>query len=248
MLEPSRRFPENVARRVLAKAIELDAAERASLTEHELRSIAAELGIRQASLQLALQEVANERSMEENTPRRSLWVPITASTLGLVLGIAGAVACLPSIAVLTNGALPTIVLGIVEVASGALVVYADDDDHFHFQRTNAALWSAVAAGIAGAVAILGRQGVFIYSSGYLLTWAFVGWIVSSLVGGGAIAVRSRRAAHADQIGGSTRGGLQGVLKVARSLGERIKSRWQRFKNALFVSVFTRYRRVARPIV
>ena len=102
----------------------------------------------------------------------------------------------PRVAGLTNGALPAIIFGTVEVASGALVVYADDDDHFQFQRTNAALWTAVALGIIGTFAVLIDRGEFAPPIATLLTWAFTGWVISSLLGGGAIALRSRRASRA----------------------------------------------------
>ena len=190
MLEPSRRYPEDVGRRLLARAIELDAAEPASISERELRSIAGEIGISQASLQLALQELEYEKSIDVYTPRRNLSLPFIVSGSGLTLGIAGALALQPRVAGLANGALPAIIFGVVEVASGTFVVYADDDDHLPFQRINAVLWTAVTMGIVGTFAAL-IDGEFAPRIATLLTWAFTGWVISSLLGGGAIALRAR---------------------------------------------------------
>ena len=55
--EETKRLPEDLARQVLARAAELDASDRVSLSIPDLRSAAVEAGISQHALDQALSEV-----------------------------------------------------------------------------------------------------------------------------------------------------------------------------------------------
>jgi hypothetical protein len=74
-------LPEDVAHRVLARAVELDARRDAGISVQQLRDVADEAGISQGALDAALRELA--AGAPDEGPRRSRWQTVVANVLGV---------------------------------------------------------------------------------------------------------------------------------------------------------------------
>jgi hypothetical protein len=91
-----KRLPEDLAKQVLARAAELDASERISLSIPDLRSAAVEAGISQHALDQALSEVeamqtASAEAAQETkaTPRFKRRFIAAVAVIALLLAVVG---------------------------------------------------------------------------------------------------------------------------------------------------------------
>ena len=94
--EETRRLPENLARQVLARAAELDATDRVSLSIPDLRSVAVEAGISEHALDQALSEVeamqaapAEAAQETKSTPKFKRRFIAAVAVIALLLAVAG---------------------------------------------------------------------------------------------------------------------------------------------------------------
>ena len=94
--EDARRLPEDLAKQVLARAAELDASDRVSLSIPDLRSAAVEAGISQHALDQALSEVeamqaASAEAAQEtkSTPKFKRRFIAAVAVIALLLAVAG---------------------------------------------------------------------------------------------------------------------------------------------------------------
>ena len=94
--EETKRLPEDLAKQVLARAAELDASDRISLSIPDLRSAAVEAGISQHALDQALSEVeamqaASAEAAQEtkSTPRFKRRFIAAVAVIALLLAFVG---------------------------------------------------------------------------------------------------------------------------------------------------------------
>src|SRR5688572_25080931 len=93
--EETRRLPENLAKQVLARAAELDATDRISLSIPDLRSAAVEAGISEHAVDQALSEVEAmqaapaEAAQEKSTPRFKRRFIAAVAVIALLLALVG---------------------------------------------------------------------------------------------------------------------------------------------------------------
>ena len=94
--EDTKRLPEDLAKQVLARAAELDASDRISLSIPDLRSAAVEAGISQHALDQALSEVeamqaaSAEAALEtKSTPKFKRRFITAVAVIALLLAVVG---------------------------------------------------------------------------------------------------------------------------------------------------------------
>jgi len=144
-------------RRVLERAVEIDALQAIRLTPRQLREIAIEAGISADAVELALAEVDRERSLPANTaagPRRSSrWLTGLGGLMrSAVVGISGFGLGVIARALL-GATSPAIdieqliaVIMLVFASTEFAFQHAAEGTHAGFQRDNAVLWASFASG------------------------------------------------------------------------------------------------------
>ena len=148
-----RQFPETDAQRILARAIELDAAEGPRLSRAELESIARELDVAPEAVDQAIVEAADARARRPGgalTPLRTAW----RLTL---LSLAGGAAAGASVGFWPRAVLVGAKDGPVLVALGLLGLTAlgliawnrAREDGWHLQGALLALWAGFGLGLSG---------------------------------------------------------------------------------------------------
>ncbi|MEX1182195.1 MAG: hypothetical protein WEF86_03100 [Gemmatimonadota bacterium] len=149
------RFDEDQVRAVLSRAIALD-ARGAMTTVDDLRAIAGELGVSQASLDAALRERGEQPSRHRSFGQSATAVAVLGLPLGAAAGIA--LSTLP----IMQAALALNVAGAAGlVASGAILVLLRSRATLRsFGIRNLALWGGYAAGGLAAIALFGGQTAF----------------------------------------------------------------------------------------
>jgi hypothetical protein len=171
-------FTDETMKRVLQRAIELDAQAEARVSEVELRTIAGELGVTQASLDTALQELS--------TPRVSLRAPhayarglFTSAFLGLVTGALFLNISLVNGYWFGDGNVYR-VLGTMVAATGLSAVFrARHAEPLRYHATNTVAWASAFAGLWLADPNTTLSAVSSRIVGILI---IEGWIVSTTIG------------------------------------------------------------------
>lgn len=203
-----KRFSDEQARSILARAIELD-ADAPTTSVDDLRAIASDLGVASESLDVALREhsiAARARRMEAGKR-----VATVVSTLGMPMGLVTG-------ALVTSGGAAGILTalgmtGIALIASGALVVLpgrAATLRSFHLK--NLVLWGGVAAGsLVSAFLLPGSASAMMIAAG----WSLRAWLASSILGTSAIIAVRRAQRPEDAVSGLNR--VEGSAKSAQRL-------------------------------
>jgi hypothetical protein len=181
------RFSDEQAKAILARAIEIDS--RAPMTtSDELRAIATEIGVSQASLEAALREQSPAVETRRMIASRRAATAVAAG--GIPLGLAAGAALVSGIDMAILAAAG--VTGVGFVASGALVVLQGSAGTLRsFHLRNLALWGGVAAGSLVSVVLLGDGGAPL--AVLIAAGSVRRWFVSSILGSAAVvAVRRAR--------------------------------------------------------
>jgi hypothetical protein len=87
MTAPRGGFGDAEARRIIARAAEIDAQRGQQLDANALREIAAEAGISPAAVDAAIEERFDAASTKPSWIRRHRWLLISAATIGLLLAL-----------------------------------------------------------------------------------------------------------------------------------------------------------------
>src|SRR5687768_16282112 len=93
--EETKRLPENLAKQVLARAAELDATDRGSLSIPDLRSVAVEAGISERALDQerseveAMEAAPAKRAQEQSSPRFKRRFIAAVAVIALLLAMVG---------------------------------------------------------------------------------------------------------------------------------------------------------------
>ena len=185
-----RRFSDDQARAILARASEIDARAPMTTTD-DLRAIAAEIGVSQASLDAALREQTTALEQRRTTGSERTATLIAAS--GVPLGVAAG--SLLAIGGLTAGTgLAALgIMGLGFLASGALIVFQGSAGTLRsFHVKNLALWSGVAAGSLLSI-VLAEGGATSVPALVTVGWCLRSWLASGVLGSAAVlAVRRAR--------------------------------------------------------
>jgi hypothetical protein len=219
----ARQFSDEEAKAILARAIEIDS--RAPMTSvDDLRAIATELGVSEASLEAAVREQTTALATRRTIAGQRPAILIAAS--GMPLGLAAGALLASGTALVGLG-----LMGLGLVASASLIaLQAATATHRSFHLKNAALWSGIAAGSVMALAMatgeVTRMSVLITAG-----WCIRGWFTSSVLGSSAlVAIRRSRPpedrGHDQDSMGREPGGRRWA-RVAKRLVRRIAGalRW-----------------------
>lgn len=209
-----KRFSDEQARSILARAIELD-AHAPTTSVDDLRAIASDLGVAHESLDAALREhsVAS-RARRMKAGKRAATV---VSGLGVPMGVVTG-------ALLTSGGASGILTalgmtGIALIASGALVILpgrAATLRSFHLK--NLVLWGGVAAGsLVSALFLPGSAPAMMIAAG----WSLRAWLASSILGTSAV-IAVRRAHRPDDTGSGPNGVERSAKSAQRLLVRAVK--------------------------
>jgi hypothetical protein len=182
----ARRFSDEQARTILARAIEIDSRAPMTTTD-DLRAIAAEIGLSQASLDAALREQTTALDARRMIGGQRAATALVAS--GVPMGLAAGFLLMSG----GTGLAALSLMAVGLVASGGLVVLQGATGTLRsFHLKNLALWTGVAAGSLAAMVLSGGE---ITRLPALITagWCLRSWVASSIVGSAAVvAVRRAR--------------------------------------------------------
>jgi hypothetical protein len=198
--EPGKRFTDDEARAILARAIEIES--RAPLTTmDDLRAIAADVGVSPASLEAALREETT--ALQSRRAAAGERAASVAAASGVPLGLAAGALLTAGTGAATLGLLALGLGGLA--ASGAIIAaHGAAGTLSTFHRKNLALWSGVAAGSLTSVVLMEGDVTrlpMLIAAG----WSLRGWVATSILGSAAmIAVRrARRPSDTDSDAGRT---------------------------------------------
>ena len=192
--DSAKRFSDEQAREILARAIEIDSRAPMTTTD-DLRAIAADIGVSQASLEAALREQATalEARRATTAQRGANAVAASGIPLGLVAGS------------LLTASTPEAALGLMGVglaglaASGGIVALTGPRGTLRsFHLRNLALWGGAAAGSVVSLALTGGE-LAVTPAFLTAMWCVRRWIEASVVGSVAVVAlrRARRPEGAD---------------------------------------------------
>jgi hypothetical protein len=185
-----KRFSDEQARAILARAIEIDARAPMTTTD-ELRAIAAELGVSPASLEAAVREQTTAQAESRHLAAQRKITVVAAS--GVPLGIAAGW-------LLSSGTILAALglMGVGLIGSGYIILHGASGTLRAFHLKNLVLWGGVAAGSLASIVVLGgwtpRTAVLL-----TLGWCIRSWIGSSILGSAAVVAvhRARRPENHD---------------------------------------------------
>jgi hypothetical protein len=193
--DASKRFSDEQARAILARAIEIDS--RSPLTTaDELRAIAAEIGVSPASLEAAMREqttsiVTRRRLVAQ---RIGTGLAVSGVPLGLAAGWLLNAEVLAAAPVMTGLGLMSLGL----VASAVVIVKGSTGTLRSFHAKNVLLWGGIAAGSLTSVMLAGGGNLRLAAIA-AVAWSVRGWLASSVMGSAAVIAvrRTRRPDHSD---------------------------------------------------
>jgi hypothetical protein len=171
-------IPEHGARTILARATQLD-AQSPGIAIDELRAIAAELNVSEASLNVALEEY--HAAHPEPVSRRS---SLAVAALGLPVGVIGGSLLLaatpftaPSVLLMTTAA------GLLS-STGLIVLQSKRPSLNSYVAHNSLLWGGIAAGMMSCVVIFGD----VAGGGVLwaLSYGLKHWLPSTILGAAGV--------------------------------------------------------------
>jgi hypothetical protein len=198
--ETEKRFKDERARAILARAIEIDVHGPMTSVD-DLRALASEVGVSPAALEAALREEASLASRQATMHRRSASLVAAAGVpIGLVAG---------SLLALGNGQSVISLIGpglVALLASAGLVALQGATGTLRsFHLKNFALWGGVAAGTLVSIALTDGE---LTRFSVLLTagWCLRQWVTSSILGSAAV-VAVRRARRPDDPGADPGGAM-----------------------------------------
>ena len=183
-----KRFSDDEARAILARAIEIE-SRGPMTTMDELRAIAAEVGVSPESFEAAVRERWTALETRRATADRRAGTVAAAS--GVPLGLAAGALLAAGTGAATLGLLALGLGGLA--ASGAIVAFHGAIGTLpSFHRKNLALWGGVAAGSMTSVVLMDGEVTripMLIAAG----WSLRGWVASSVLGSAAmIGVRRAR--------------------------------------------------------
>jgi hypothetical protein len=224
---------DDVARAILARAVELDA--RAPLTTiAELRSIAADIGVSPASLEVALREGTTPAPVSGSS--RGVRASTIVAGIGLPIGVVAGV-IVTTTPVFGLGLPLAGVMGAGLIASaGLLMLQGGRATLTSFNTRNLALWGGVAAGSLAAIAVIGEGAAVELPWALTIATALRGWVTTAVFGSAAVVTirRAVRGHGADpDAAGDTRQGLWSAVR------ERTARVLHRFTTLRFVAPATR---------
>jgi hypothetical protein len=183
------RFSDEKLQRILQRAIEIDARERADMSEADLRAIAREIGVSKSSVDKAVRQVEGEAVAEAGVtdspfwrgPTRILkWSAVTAGALSFVVQL------MHELHLPVAWMFFSLYAGLISVSAvGAL--RNRRLGHAHFQSRNLALWVGfLAGGMLVSSTVLSHQGL----TEFMEAFSIKGWLISSVIGFAIVMLRS----------------------------------------------------------
>ena len=201
------------AKRILARAIEVDHVRGANYSLTELRSIAAEAGVSDVALDQALRELQPRPLDSEPTHWNRFSVAGVAAagtTVGAIAGVTD---------VTTYFVSSPLAMGLLLMLSGAVAVLGDYRKplrgFLRFQLRNTSLWLVYAA--TWTLAAMSAGGAGTISTVVLGRMAILGWTISTVFGSLFAAFnawRNRSALSAD--------GSEATVPLKRRIADRLK--------------------------
>ncbi len=220
MTKPTESVTEERARRILAKAIEVDSREFTTIQDLEV--IARDLGISAEAFHAALKDEGGV-DVTPHEAGRGGWMHKAVLGAGIPLGFA--VGRVLTTSGYVNGALAISALMIAGLAGSAALI-ALERTHptpHRFVFRNTVLWAGVAAGSMVAIAMAGTQSVVEIPWMYTLPASLRSWFVSALLGAVAVAAMRSNAIGRDSSaeGDSTLsepvGWIRGTMRAVRRM-------------------------------
>jgi len=209
-------YPEQLTKRILARAVELDHIRSASYSITELRSIANEVGVSEAALEQALRELEPAvPPAGARTPRISLAVvTLAASAAGAIGGIIDV-----QTHYITSPIAALFMMGAGGLALSGVFQRGVARGWRRFQLLNAVLWAGYGATWL-VTAFAGGAGMDSIET--LITTRIIGfgWAISAAFGSLVSLVHARRARAAS---GNGDGDGELKLPLKRRIGEKLKT-------------------------
>lgn len=212
-MELEQHYPELIAKRILARAIEVDQVRGVNYSLAELRSIAAEAGVSEVALDQALREL-QPRAQDSERKYRNLNSLVCMAAAGTAVGAISGVTD-----VTTYFVSSPIAMGVLLMISGAVAVLGDYQKpmrgFLRFQFRNTSLWLVYAA--TWALAALSAGGAGPVSTVFFGRSAILGWTMSTIFGTllpAFNAWRNRSRTLADC--------LEGTVPLKRRIADRLK--------------------------